>query len=85
MFKIKLMEFKEKWKDVSLMLILKDKGGKQHCLPICWFSPGGWDIFQKRKNIKKRLRIETEDWGFSVNFVFGFQENSIYTSYLCFS
>ena len=25
------------WKDVSLRLIVKDKGGKQHCLPFCWF------------------------------------------------
>ena len=26
-----------------------------------------------------------EDWGFSVLFVLGFQENSIYTLHLCFS
>ena len=32
-----LKEFKKIWKDVSLRLILKDKGGKQHCLPVCWF------------------------------------------------
>ena len=30
-------EFKEIWKDVSLRLILKGKGGKKHCLPIFWF------------------------------------------------
>ena len=24
-------------KDVSLRLILKDKGGNQDCLPLCWF------------------------------------------------
>ena len=30
-------EFKEILKDVSLRLILKDKRGKQHCLPISWF------------------------------------------------
>ena len=24
-------------KNVSLKLILQDKGGKQHCLSICWF------------------------------------------------
>ena len=29
-------EFKEMWEDVSLRLILKDKSGKQHCLPFCW-------------------------------------------------
>ena len=30
-------EFKEIWKDVTLGLILKDKGGKKHCLPTCLF------------------------------------------------
>ena len=30
-------ETKEIWKDISLRLIFKDKGGKQHCLQICWF------------------------------------------------
>ena len=32
-----LKEFKEIWKDVSLKIILKDKSGKQHCLPFCSF------------------------------------------------
>ena len=32
-----LKEFKKIWKDVSLRLILKDNGGKQHYLPFCWF------------------------------------------------
>ena len=27
----------EIWKDVSLRLILKDKGGNQDCLSLCWF------------------------------------------------
>ena len=27
-------EFKERWEDVSLRLILKGKGGKKHCLLI---------------------------------------------------
>ena len=30
-------EFKELWNDASLRLIFKDKGGKKHYLPICWF------------------------------------------------
>ena len=29
--------------------------------------------------------VEIEDWGFSVHFVLGFQENPIYTSHICFS
>ena len=32
-----LQSLKKIWKDVSLKLILKNKGGKQHCLPFCWF------------------------------------------------
>ena len=30
-------EFIEIWKDVSLTLILKDKGSSQDCSPFCWF------------------------------------------------
>ena len=30
-------EFIEIWRDVSLRLILKDKGGNQYCLSFCWF------------------------------------------------
>ena len=30
-------EFLEIWKDVSLRLIVKDKGGNRDCLPFCWF------------------------------------------------
>ena len=30
-------EFIDVWKDVSLRLILKDKGGKRDCLQFCWF------------------------------------------------
>ena len=29
--------------------------------------------------------VEIEDWGLSVLFGWGFQENSIYTLHLCFS
>ena len=31
------MEFIEVWKDVSLKLNLKDKGGNQDSLSFCWF------------------------------------------------
>ena len=37
----------EIWKDVSLSLILKDKGSSQDCLPFCWFCSGSWDILKK--------------------------------------
>ena len=59
-----------------MQLILKDKGGKQHCLPISWFYPGGCDIFEKVWTSEKGC-IEIDDWGFSVHFVLGFQENPI--------
>ena len=67
-------QFKEIWKDVSLRLILKNKGDKQHFLLICWFYPGAGE----------KGCIEKEDWGFS-HFVLGFQGNSTYTLHLCFS
>ena len=34
---------------LSLGLLLKDKGGKQHCLPFA----GGWDIFEKEGTSEK--------------------------------
>ena len=30
-------EFVEIWKDLSMRLTFKDKGGKQPCLSLCWF------------------------------------------------
>ena len=62
---------------------MKNKVGKQHGLPICWFFLGDWDIFEKEGTSEKGC-VETDDWGFSVHFVFGCQENSIYTLHLCF-
>ena len=61
-------EFKEIWKDVSLRLILKDKGRKKHCLPICWFKPVGLDIFENEGTSEQGC-VEIEDWDFSVQFV----------------
>ena len=58
--------------------MLKDKPGKQHCLPIWWFWPEGWDIFGKG-GTSEEVYVEIEDWDFSVHFVLGFQKNSIYT------
>ena len=46
--------------DVSLSLILKDKGGKKHCLPIFWFSPVGVDNFENEGKSEKEC-IEIED------------------------
>ena len=66
-------EFKEIWKEISLRLILKDKGGEQHCLPFSCFLPRGWDIFEKEGTSSGC--VEIEDWSTSVYFVLGFQEN----------
>ena len=44
-----------------------------NCLPISWFWPGGWDIFEKEGTSEKRC-IEIEDWGFSVHFVLRFRK-----------
>ena len=38
------------------------------------------DIFENEGTSEKGW-VEMEDWGFSVHFVFRFQENSIYTLY----
>ena len=55
---------------LTLRLILKDKGGKQHCLPFVG-SNLGVEIFLK----KREFRLE--DLGTSVYFLLGFQENSM--------
>ena len=34
---------------------LEGQGGKQHCLPIFWFSPGGRDIFEKGGTSEKEI------------------------------
>ena len=44
----------------------------------------GLNIFENEETSEKEY-VEIEDWGFSVHFVLGFQENSIYTLHLCFS
>ena len=44
----------------------------------------GLNIFENEETSEKEF-VEIEDWGFSVHFVLGFQENSIYTLHLCFS
>ena len=59
---------------MPLRLILKEKGGKQHCFPVYQFvgsKPGGRDIFEKEETWEKRsIEIEVEaslytlDWGF---------------------
>ena len=58
------------------------KGDKQHYLPICWFWPGVWDIFEKEGKWKKGC-VNIEDWCFSVHFAMWFQENFIYILHLC--
>ena len=44
----------------------------------------GLGIFENEGISEKRC-VEIEDWGFSVHFGLGFQENPIYTLNLCFS
>ena len=44
----------------------------------------GLDIFEI-EGLSEKGYVEIEDWGFSVHFGLGFQENSIYTLHLCFS
>ena len=39
----------------------------------------------ENEGISERGCVEIEDWGFSVHFGLGFQENSIYALQLCFS
>ena len=43
----------------------------------------GLDIFENEGTSGKGC-VETEDWDFSIHFVLGFQENSIYTLHLSF-
>ena len=44
----------------------------------------GSDIFENKGTSEKGC-FQIKDWGFSVKFVLGFQENSIHTLHLCFS
>ena len=44
----------------------------------------GLDISKNEGALEKGC-VQIEDWGFSVHFGLGFQENSIYTLHLCFS
>ena len=48
-FKIleRYMKVERSMKRSIMRLILRGKGGKQHCLPFCWFQPGGSDTFEK--------------------------------------
>ena len=67
-----------------MSLILTDKGGKKHCLPF--FGSNPWvQTFFENEGISEKGCVEIEDWGFSVHFGLGFQENPIYTLHLCFS
>ena len=59
---------------LALRVILKDKGGKQHCLPFASFNLGV-EIFFEKEEISEKECVEIKDWGTSVHFVLGFQEN----------
>ena len=55
---------------------MKDKGGKQHCLPFCCFRPEGLHVFEKKGTSVKGC-VELEDWSTFIHFVLGFKENSM--------
>ena len=57
---------------LALRLILKGKGGKQHCLPFV-DSNLGMRCFWKRGSIRKGC-VEREDWGTAVCVVLGFKK-----------
>ena len=40
---------------IALRIILKDKGGKQYCLPFVGSNPGV-EIFLKKREPQKRMR-----------------------------
>ena len=68
-------EFKEIWKDVSSRLILKDKGGKQHCSPFLPVLTWGLRYFCKKDGKSVKECVEIEDWRVSVQF-WGFKKIS---------
>ena len=74
---IKLLLRSDSWELLILVLtlILKNKGGKQHCLPFVG-SNLGLRYFWKRGNIRKGC-LEIKDWSTSTYFLLGFQENYI--------
>ena len=49
---------------------------------FCSFSTINWKFFQFEGASEKGF-VEIEDWGFSLHFALGFQEDSIYTLHLC--
>ena len=68
---------------LALRLILKDKGGKQHCLVPFVGSNLMVELFWKRRNIRKGC-IEIENWGTSVYFILRFWGNSLQSLFNCF-
>ena len=55
---------------LALGIILKDKGGKQHCLTFVGSSLGV-EIFWEKGKIRKGC-VEIKDWGTSVYFLLVF-------------
>ena len=60
---------------LALRLILKDKGGKQHCLVPFVGSNLMVELFLKKK--EHQGCIEIENWGTPVYFISRFQGNSM--------
>ena len=61
-------EFKNIRKDLSLRLILKSRGIKQHCLPFCWLEPGDQDILEKEGTSERWFRWVP--FGLALHFCF---------------
>ena len=67
----------EIWNDVSLRLILKDKGFNRHyCLAICWSWV--WGIPKKERATEKE-GADIENWDTSAHLYWGFKKTSCRT------
>ena len=62
----RVKEFIEIWKDVSLRLIFRDKGGNRHCFYHFVDPELGVKISLKKRATEKE-GVEIEDWGISAH------------------
>ena len=73
------IEFLGTWEIVSLVLILKKKGGNRPyvCLPFWLSLPGGWDILRKKGKIGKGyVDFQIKHWDTSVFWCCGLKKTS---------
>ena len=71
----RVKEFIEIWKDVSLRLIFRDKGGNRHCFYHFVDPELGVKISLKKRATEKE-GVEIEDWGTSAHLSWGFKKIS---------